>query len=323
MRIRDFISTAEASLAGHHSLASLCDGNQIAVEALGVGAWCSAGVTVDVIRADLVDPIITGNKWFKLKYHLLAASAETPPRLLSFGGAWSNHLHALAQAAQRLEWSCTGVIRGQELDANSNPTLRDLAATGMHLRFVSRQQYRLLSDLDSARARAQWPGYYVIPAGGIGWTGAAGSASLLRQLHIDWSKYDALLLAVGTGCTLAGIAAVSPVPVWGVPAVRGERALDALATNIKRLLMDEPEATRWRLLREYGVTRFGPAGARAQARRREVQVQTGVEFDAIYGARVLDAIFDMIMRKTLSPGSRILLLHSGGIQGNRGDHSEL
>lgn len=323
MLINEFIAAAEASLAQRESLAELCGTNTVTVEGLNVAAWHSAGVAVDVIRADLVDPVISGNKWFKLKYHLLAASAHPDPHLLSFGGAWSNHLHALAHAAQRLGWQSTGVIRGDELDVTSNPALQDMSAAGMQLQFVSRQHYRALRELAPSQAVVRWPQCYVIPEGGSGWLGAAGSASLATQLDIDWSIYDAILLAVGTGCTLAGIASSSPIPVWGVPACRGADAVAAIAASVERLLQAEPNPAQWELLRQYAVTGFGPASCRAQASRRQVEEETGVEFDAIYGARVLDAIFDMIARKTLRPGYRILLLHSGGIQGNRGGTTRL
>ena len=142
-----------------------------AIQSLSLPLFAQQDVQVDVLRADLLHPLISGNKWFKLKYNLLQARAQGCRSLLSFGGAWSNHLHALAFVAQQVGMRSVGIVRGEELDANANPMLQDAERWGMQLEFVSRQRYRewTRDGWQAADART-----WVIPEGGDNQPGVLG-----------------------------------------------------------------------------------------------------------------------------------------------------
>ncbi len=166
------------------------------------------GVRLAVLRLDLVDPELSGNKWFKLSHHLAAAHAAQAPGLISLGGAHSNHLHALAAAGQRFGLATVGLLRGTEQDT---PTVRDLQRFGMRLHWLGYGGYRARHQPQFWNAwRALYPDYHCVPEGGGGLAGALGCVTLVVQLRarlgeIGWDDYEALWLAVGTGTTLAGL----------------------------------------------------------------------------------------------------------------------
>lgn len=168
----------------------------------------SARVQVAVLRLDLIDPLISGNKWFKLRHHLAQADASAAPGLISLGGNHSNHLHALAAAGRRFGFATAGLLRGQPQET---PTVRDLQALGMQLHWLGYEGYRARHQPGFwAPWQAQYPGWHCIAEGGGGLAGAEGCALIMQQAHaglsaIGWAGYDAWWLAAGTGTTLAGL----------------------------------------------------------------------------------------------------------------------
>ena len=153
-------------------------------------------VQLDVLRTDQLHPVISGNKWFKLKYNLIQACESGSDELCSFGGAWSNHLHALAYLGQLMGMRTLGIVRGEEHTVESTPMLQDAHRFGMALKFVSRRQFRHYRDHPGELADAR---RYVIPEGGDNALGMLGAASLIQQSRVNWSAYSHVVLAVGTG----------------------------------------------------------------------------------------------------------------------------
>lgn len=176
---------------------------------------------------DLIDPLISGNKWFKLRHHLQQAGASHAPGLISLGGNHSNHLHALAAAGKRFGFATVGLLRGH---AQDTPTVRDLQALGMKLHWLGYGGYRARNEPGFwASWQARYPGWHCIPEGGGGLAGAQGCALIMQQARaqisaLGWSDYDAWWLAAGTGTTLAGLVMAEA----GAHAVHGALAVPGI-----------------------------------------------------------------------------------------------
>jgi len=197
--------------------------------------WLSragAGVEVAVLRLDLIDPLISGNKWFKLTEHLATARSLGAQGVISLGGAHSNHLHALAAAGRRFAFPTVGLLRGHPQDT---PTVLDLQAFGMHLHWLGYAGYRERHAPGFwAEWQARYPGLHPVPEGGGGLAGASGCRVLREQVQkqlpaLGWSDYHAWWLAAGTGTTLAGLVLAEAgrtrctVP-WRCPRIMGWRS---------------------------------------------------------------------------------------------------
>lgn len=268
--------------------------------------------TADVLRLDGVHPIVSGNKWFKLQYYLAEAGALGKKILLSFGGAYSNHIVALAAAARVAGLTSIGIIRGEE-PAVLSPTLLDARSEGMDLRFISRSDYHQKLIPASLSERYDPKDIYFIPEGGYGRTGARGAATIL-QLE-DTSAYTHILAAVGTGTMLAGLtlACGERQQVIGIPVIKNP---GTLVDEIRALL----PADRWekfRLINDHrlgGYARFTPELIDFM---NGLYAEEGIPTDFVYTGKLFHAAHDLLQSGALPAGSRVLLIHSGGLQGNR------
>jgi len=274
-----------------------------------------AGVQAAILRLDLIDPLISGNKWFKLRHHLLAARASGAPGLISLGGNHSNHLHALAAAGQRFGFATAGLLRGH---AQETPTVADLQRWGMALHWLGYGGYRARHEADFWAAwQTRYPGWYCIPEGGGGAAGALGCQAIVAQAcaqlpALGWEDYDAWWLAVGTGTTLAGLVQAEQ----GAHAVHGALAVPAhpgLTEHIQALAgragYQLHEACRGGFARtDDTLLRFIETTER----------QTQVPLEAVYGGKLLLALHDQVQAGRIAPGSRLIVVHGGGLQGRRG-----
>lgn len=271
-----------------------------------------------------IHPFISGNKWFKLKYNLAAyqAAGKSCP-FLSFGGAWSNHIHALAYAGYQAGIPTIGVIRG-ERPAQVSAMLQDAESWGMQLEFVSRAEYRQKDSaafIDSLRARLGEFEY--LPEGGSnalavkGCTEIAGSLSALDDV-------DFLCCACGTGATLAGLIAAAPVPtqVLGVPALKGA---DFLYDDIRGLLKQAGYADngRWRLILDAHEGGYGKISPRLADCIERFKIHSGVQLEPLYTGKLLLALENMLAGGEFTAGSRVVMVHTGGLQGLRGMEERL
>lgn len=268
-----------------------------------------AGITVDVLRLDQLDPHIGGNKLFKLAGHLDAFQQSSHRCLLSFGGPYSNHLHALAHAGKQYGFATVALVRGYD-HVPLTPTLLDCQALGMQLVFVDKVTYRQRHEQAYQQQLSETYQAYVIPEGGGGADGMHGCRHLTRYTN----GYDQVWLAVGTGTTALGVAAnlSADTRLVGVNVVSdgGERMRDWQ----QRM----PATASWALLDDYHGGGFGrcPSHLLRVIERYDKQ---GLLLDPVYTARLVWAFEQELEHQAEKwQGQRILLLHTGGLQGRRG-----
>jgi 1-aminocyclopropane-1-carboxylate deaminase len=286
------------------------------------------GVEVAIKREDLLHPQLGGNKFYKLHGHLRAFRQSGATSLLSFGGAFSNHLYALAAAGRALAVPTIGVVRGQS-PRELSPTLKDVAAMGMHLEFISRTEYRCKEDADwQLPMRERFAGSYWIGEGAGDLIGVAGCAAWAQAaLALAPWRPDALCLAAGTGATAAGVLAASPVPVHAFLALKGSPG-EVADTRQKILAFAQSllasDSTLPRPLPSLflesnyhcgGYARFPEELRRFMA---GFEAETALLLDPVYTAKLFWGIANMARSGLWRPGTRILVLHSGGVQGRRG-----
>lgn len=286
------------------------------------------GIEIAIKREDLLHPQLGGNKFYKLDGHLRTFAAAGAQSLLSFGGAYSNHLYALAAAGQALAIPTLGVIRGERPPV-FGATLADLTAMGMQLVFVSREEYRSKEDPAwQVAMRRRFPDAYWIAEGGGDLIGARGCA-LWATAALDMCPWpaDRICLATGTGGTAAGVLAGSQVPVHAFLALKGEQSEvitleNKILTQARRLRASMPDQ-RQDLPSLYLESNYHCGGyARFPAQLREFtakfEAETALPLDPVYTAKLFWGIADKARSGHWSPGTRILVLHSGGLQGKRG-----
>lgn len=263
---------------------------------------------VDVLRLDRVHPVVSGNKWFKLKYYLADALAQQKTTIATFGGAWSNHLVAAAYAARGAGLNSIGFVRG-EAGTTPSAALEDAVRYGMEIRYVNRQDFRTPALI---RNRFDAPGIYWISEGGYGPNGAAGAADILRAA--DTSGYSHILCAVGTGTMLSGLvsAALPGQQVIGISVLKNNVGLESA---VRALLPDA--AASFAIHHQY---HFGGYAKHPQSLidfMNELWATEHLPTDIVYTGKLMYAAMDLIAQNHFPAGARILLVHSGGLQGNR------
>jgi 1-aminocyclopropane-1-carboxylate deaminase len=260
---------------------------------------------VAVLRADAIDTVISGNKWFKLRYYLAEAIAQKKTRIVTYGGAFSNHIVATAAACKAAGLACTGIIRGEE-PALLSHTLLQAQGFGMQLTFVSRQDYssKLLPDWVNPVTD------YCISEGGYGKQGAAGAGTLLNGIS---ESFTHILCAVGTGTTLAGLTGVVPeeTTITGISSLKNNTAL---ATEVAALTGSNPDQVN--ILHDYHFGGYAKHKPELIAFMNQLYRQTGIPTDFVYTGKLFYAFNELLQQQYFATGSKILLIHSGGLQGN-------
>lgn len=263
---------------------------------------------LDMLRLDLLHPTISGNKWFKLKYNIQAARAENKTCLLSFGGAYSNHLHALAYAGKEFGMKTIGIIRGERVE---NPTLHDCEKWGMQLCYISRSDYRLKADEHFLAAiQEKFPHAYIIPEGGKNALGVKGCTEILDG--VDMENYDFITCSVGTGATFAGLidANYPKAELLGFKAVKNGEYLH-------RSIEQYTSKRNWKLITNYHFGGFAKKNPELVSFMMDFRIKQGIELDFVYNAKMMFGLFNMIEQTTLFDQKKILAVHTGGLQGNR------
>jgi len=271
----------------------------------------SAGVSLFIKREDLNHPLVTGNKWWKLKHNLLQAHLEQKPTLLTFGGAFSNHIYATAVAAHELGFNSIGIIRGEETTP-LNPTLRFATAQGMQLHYISREDYRRKSDpMFLEELTRRFGNIYVVPEGGSNAPAVKGCEEFAKSLPAD---VDTICLPVGTGGTIAGIINGSPAEkrILGFSSLKGG---NFLYDDVKQWLNNK-EAANWHIETRYHFGGYAKHTPELISFMLEFAETTGVVLDIVYTAKMMFGLFDLIKQQHFPKGSRILAIHTGGLQGN-------
>ena len=267
------------------------------------------GFEISIKRLDLVHPQISGNKFFKLKYNLLAAQQQGYKKLLTFGGAYSNHIAATAYAAQLFDFESLGIIRGEELASKPlNLTLNTAQQFGMQLQFVMRETYRQKqSPAYLAQLQQDYPEYYVIPEGGTNPLAIQGCTEILSDA--DRQNYALICCAVGTGGTIAGLieASHSQQQVLGFFALKG----DFLCREIQQLT----EKRNWQITDQYCCGGYAKTTPELLQFIRTFEQQYNIPLEQIYTGKMLLGLIDLIQQGTFPKDHRILVIHSGGLLG--------
>ena len=265
-------------------------------------------ITLIIRRLDLVHPQISGNKFFKLKYNFLEAKRQDYQHILSFGGAYSNHIAATAFAAQQFGFQSVGVIRGEELaDRPLNPTLATAQEFGMQLHFVSRDEYRRKQQPEYlAELARQFPEHYVIPEGGTNALAIQGCQEILKDSD---AQFDVICCAVGTGGTISGLIEASHAhqQILGFSALKGSFLKDEVAQLTKK--------TNWNILDDYCCGGYAKTSAALVQFIRDFEAEFSIPLEQVYTAKMLMGIFDLIEKNYFLARSKLLVIHSGGLQG--------
>ena len=270
------------------------------------------GVELHLKREDTIHPLISGNKYRKLKYNLLEAKKAGKQTLLTFGGAFSNHIAATAYAGHEQVIKTVGVIRGEELQDNwqDNPTLTLAHEHGMQFHFVPRTDYRLKNEPSFLQKLKETYGdVYVLPEGGTNALAIKGCEEILTA---EDAVFDYICCAVGTGGTVAGLinAAQPHQTVLGFPALKG----DFLTEEIRTFVHND----RWKLVIDYHFGGYAKVDQPLIDFINLFKEKTGVPLDPIYTGKMLFAIFDLVKKDVFTPGTQILAIHTGGLQGIKG-----
>lgn len=304
--------------------------------------WLPEHIPAAMLRLDQLDPLVSGNKWFKLKYNLEAAKGRP---IVTFGGAWSNHILATAAACKMKGLPCTGIIRG-ERPAVLSSTLEQASSMGMQLFFVSREEYRVLTSDGNIGADDYMyalyqlnddiipPDAYVIPEGGHNALGVKGCSEILSLA--DTKDFTHIICSVGTGTTMAGLinatvegkeTIVDEVlhdlaqlvvgspdhvvqKVVGISALKGAFSLQA---EIESLLISPGP---WELLHDFHEGGYGKMSPALIDFMNDFYRQTGIPLDRVYTGKMVLAIKKLVEQGYFPENSRLLLIHSGGLQGN-------
>ncbi len=277
----------------------------------------SKGVELYVKREDKLHTFVSGNKYRKLKYNLLEADNKGFKTLLTFGGAYSNHIAAVASAGDALGFKTIGIIRGEELQdkIEENPTLRFAAACGMKFKFVSRDVYRQKTSEGFLNSlKVEFGDFYHIPEGGTNALAIKGCEEIL----VDSDKnFDFICCSVGTGGTISGLINCSKLSqqVLGFPALKGSFLQQDICKFVKQ--------DNWSLINEYHFGGYAKINTELISFINQFNADYNIPLDPVYTGKMFFGIFDLIDKNYFPKGSKILAIHTGGLQGIVGMNSQL
>ncbi len=277
-------------------------------------------MNLHVKRLDLLHPEAPGNKYFKLKYNLLKAQEKTAERIVTVGGAYSNHLHAVAASCREAALSCTGIVRG-ERQPRLSTTLHECEQMGMELEFMPRSAYdEHHTEAFRNAVHMRYPRSYFIPEGGSNYLGIQGCIEILEAGD---RLFDTLAVPVGSGATLAGIV-LSAAPtqrILAFPALDDRRLPERVEQQLYWSLMDESLAHdlngRIEWIWDYTFGGFARVTGQLLAFMAS-QAAEGLPLDRVYTAKMMYGLHDMAKCGKIGERERVLAIHTGGLQGNRG-----
>ena len=274
-------------------------------------------VELYVKREDKIHPFVSGNKYRKLKYNLLEAKKNGLTTLLTFGGAFSNHIAAVAFAGYNLGFKTIGIIRGEELENKvlENTTLSFAKQNGMQFKFISRELYRnKTSEYFLSELKETYGDFYLIPEGGTNNLAVKGCEDILTT---DDETFDYICCAVGTGGTISGLINCSKPSqqVLGFSALKG----DFLQEDISKFAMQ----TNWKLITDYHFGGYAKINKELVTFINHFKTHFNVPLDPVYTGKMLFGITDLIDKNYFPEGAKILAIHTGGLQGIAGMNAVL
>ena len=287
----------------------------------------SAKVQLFVKRDDLIHPQFGGNKWRKLKYNLQHARHNGFDTLLTFGGAWSNHIYATAAAGKHFGFKTIGIIRGEKHQP-LNATLSFAEACGMQLHYVDRKQYRQKHQPSfQEKLIQQFGDVYILPEGGSNSLALKGCEEIIQEVNGQLHQpFDVICCASGTGATLAGM--VSAIRseksthkkyTIGFSALKGGEFLNTEVNKHLNIdITENPHPDDWRIESRFHFGGYAKINDDLIQFMHSFKSQYNIELDAVYTAKMFYGLFELIKSDTFKPGSIIIAVHSGGLQGNKG-----
>ena len=268
------------------------------------------GVNVFVKREDLIHPLFGGNKWRKLKYNLEYCRENDITTLVTFGGAFSNHIVATAHACNHFDVKAVGIIRGIYEDPD-NPTLQAARSAGMELFHVSKEEYKLKDNSPLIKETLdKCDEHFLVPEGGSNLYGRRGVMEMMNEIE-DLEMYDYIFVAAGTGMTAAGIISSTTEDnrVFVVNVLRNK----GLGAVINNNLIGDPE--NYSVLHDYHQGGYAKVPDNIISFNSSFWKKYGILLDPIYNAKAMYALFDMVDEGKLKPDSNVLYIHTGGLQG--------
>jgi len=274
-------------------------------------------ISLTIKREDLIHPFVSGNKFRKLKYNLLQAKAENHKTILTFGGAFSNHIAAVAFAGKEQGFKTIGIIRGDELSnkINENPTLKFAQENGMEFEFVTRDDYRLKSETSFIeKLKEKFGDFYLVPEGGTNELAVKGCEEILNE---EDAVFNYACCAVGTGGTISGLinSALPHQKILGFPALKGDFLTDEICIFAKK--------DNWNLISDYHFGGYGKVNLELIEFINAFFEKIKVPLDPIYTGKMVFGVIDLINKNYFPEHSKILLIHTGGLQGIDGMNLKL
>ncbi len=278
------------------------------------------GVDLACKRDDLNHPVIQGNKLRKLKYNITNALENKVSQLVTFGGAYSNHIVASAQAAKLANLNIIGFIRGQELQEAPykwSQTLHDANIAGMKLVFLSRKEYRLKEQSEVVKKHlSHYKDLMIIPEGGSNDLALLGVAEIIDELAKQIEPPTHIVIACGTGGTCAGL--IDGVynqgwntKVFGIPVLKGA---EFLVNDIKNLSQHHPQVN-WQLYFDYHAGGYAKLEEKYITFGKHFSKKTKIPLDKIYNVKSFFATYDLIEKGVITARSKVVIVHTGGLQG--------
>lgn len=279
--------------------------------------FAEKNITVVIKREDLLHPFISGNKFRKLKYNILAAQAQGKSTILTFGGAYSNHIAATAYAAKENGLKTIGVIRGEELQNSwqKNTTLQKAHEDGMLFKFISREAYRQKEEENFIeRLKNEFGEFYLVPEGGTNSLAIKGCEEIITQ---NDEQFKIICCSVGTGGTVSGVinASVLQQRIIGFSALKG----DFLKAEIQKMVKKE----NWEVNNDFHFGGYAKVTEELVRFINDFKQKTQIPLDPIYTGKMMFGLYQMIKLDTFAPGTKILAIHTGGLQGITGMNSIL
>lgn len=268
------------------------------------------GIQLFVKRDDLTHPEIMGNKWRKLKYNLIHARKEGFQKIATMGGAFSNHIAATAAAAKEHGFESVGIIRGDELRVNSNPTLAMAHKHGMQLRFMNREAYRMLRD-NPNRLIEEFDDHYFLPEGGTNDLAIKGCQEIVGEIELD---FDVIVCPIGTGGTFCGLlSSIQPhQKAIGISSLKGAFITDEIEKIIARFNLN---AGNFEINTDFHFGGYGKTTSELIDFINWFKEKFNIQLDPIYTGKSFFGVWELIKTDKFVKNLRIVLLHTGGLQG--------
>ncbi|RYY30805.1 MAG: pyridoxal-phosphate dependent enzyme [Chitinophagaceae bacterium] len=291
------------------NLTKLINCEAVMIQPLMLKSCEAADVSLDIMRLDLIHPVISGNKYFKLKVSIVNALSANMEGIVSFGGAYSNHLVALACLCNAVGLKSIGVIRGEK-PAVLSPTLNDAISYGLKPVFVSRESYSDMKQL-THDVQQDYPSYKMVPEGGRSAEGIEGVTEIFNIT--DTSDYDVIACAVGTGTMFAGLLKKAELhqELIGISSLKMDPGNDVEA------FIHLHSQKSFNLFYNYHFGGYAKKTIELIDFMNQLWLKHGLPTDFVYTAKLLFGLNNLIEIKYFKPGTKILAIHSGGLQGNR------